>query len=253
MWCGDVDRHADADGQFDLHAVEHDAAAERVPDALGEVERGVLVDAAVAQDDELVAADAGHDVRRAGGVGDARRHLGEQGVADLVADGVVDLLEAIDVHEQDGAVVAGAADAVQRFGGGAQQEQPVGQARERVVVRLPGELALEVLGGGDVPRHTTPVLDDAVGAAMHHQVDIERSLESVGCAEAHFATPRGGDRGVHDLTGHLVADGLEEATRPCVAHQVDLLLHTEHPPRGGVRVHRRTVAVEDDHGVVGSC
>ena len=68
MWCGEADGDADADRQLDLDAVQHDATAERVADALGEVERGVLVDAAVAQHDELVAADAGDDVGGAGGV-----------------------------------------------------------------------------------------------------------------------------------------------------------------------------------------
>ncbi len=114
--------HADADGQLHLHAVHHDPSAERMPDAFGEVERSVLVDFAVAQDDELVAADAGDYVGRAGGVRDAVGHLCEQGIADLVAHRVVDVLQTVDVHEQDRDVVARAADAVERFGGSAQQQ-----------------------------------------------------------------------------------------------------------------------------------
>jgi hypothetical protein len=41
---GEADSDADADGELDLDAVHHDAPAERVADALGEIERGVLVD-----------------------------------------------------------------------------------------------------------------------------------------------------------------------------------------------------------------
>ena len=131
--------------------------------ALSKFQCTVLVDAPVAQHDELVAADAGDDVGRPSCVGDAMSDLHEQRVADIMPDGVVDFFEAVDVHEQDGDVVAGAADAVERVGRGALQLQAVGKAGERVVVGLPGELQLQVLGGCDVAGHPTPVLDETIG------------------------------------------------------------------------------------------
>ncbi len=246
-----ADGDADADRQLDLDAVHHDATAERVADAFGEVERGVLVDVAVAQDHELVAADAGDHVGGSSGVRDAVCHLGEQCVADLVADGVVDVLQPVDVHEQDGDVAARAADAVERVGRGAQQQQAVGQPGERVVVGLAGELALQVLGGGDVASDATPVLDHAVGGAVQHQIDVERALEAVGAAEADFPRPHRAGGAGHDLARHLVADGLQQPAGGGVADEVELVDDTEQPAGRVVGVDRRTVAVEDDDGVVG--
>ena len=154
---------------------------------------------------------------------DAVGHLGQQRVADLVADRVVDVLQPVDVHEQDGDVLAGAADAVECVGRRAQQQQAVGQPGERVVVGLAGELALQVLGGGDVAGDATPVLDDAVGGAVQHQVDVERALEAVGAAEADLARPH--RRSVWlAMTSrrHLIADGLQQTASGGIADQIEL-------------------------------
>ena len=59
------------------------------------VARGV-----VQQHDELVAAEARHDVARAQAGGDARRHGLQQAVADQVAQRIVDALEVVEVDEQ---------------------------------------------------------------------------------------------------------------------------------------------------------
>src|SRR5207247_1402500 len=50
---------------------------------------------------ELVAADPARDVGGAHDLADAVGDLGEDGVAGEVADPVVDLLEAVDVHDHD--------------------------------------------------------------------------------------------------------------------------------------------------------
>ena len=166
-------------------------------------------------------------------------------------DRVVDVLQAIDVHEQDRDVVARAADAFQRVGRGAQQQQAVGQTGEGVVIGLPRQLALQVLGGRDVASDAAPVLDDTVGGAVQQEIDVERALQAVWAAEAHFARPRGGFTAGDDLAGNLIADGLQQPAGRCVADEVELVVDTEQPPSGGVGVHRGTIAIEDDDHVVG--
>ena len=69
------DGDAGADGKLDFHAVHHDATAETESNAFGKVDCGVLVDVAVAQHDELVAADSCNDVGRASGLRNSVRDL----------------------------------------------------------------------------------------------------------------------------------------------------------------------------------
>lgn len=59
-------------------------------------------------DDELVAAEAGHQVARSHLAAQALGHLLEQGVAHRVAVGIVDGLEAIEIDHQDAAAAAAA-------------------------------------------------------------------------------------------------------------------------------------------------
>ena len=97
----------------------------------------------VEHDGELVAAEArDHRLVRARGAA-AAAHLAQQLVADVVAEGVVDLLEPVEVHEQHG-----------RGAGGLQapfeallEVQPVGQPGQRVVQ---GQV-LGLLGGAADP------------------------------------------------------------------------------------------------------
>ena len=100
----------------------------------------MLVDAAVAQHHELVTADAGDDVGRPSGVGHPIGHLGQQRVADVVAGVVVDVLQLVEIEEQQRDVAARAADALERVGGVAQQQDAVGQSGQAVVGGLTHEL-----------------------------------------------------------------------------------------------------------------
>ena len=52
------------------------------------------------EDDELVAADPGDHVRRADGVADPQGHGPQHLIACRVTQGVVDLFEAVDIHQQ---------------------------------------------------------------------------------------------------------------------------------------------------------
>ena len=103
----------------------------------------------LAQDRELVAAEAGHGVLRAQRALDARGHLAEDLVAGGVAEAVVDALEAIDVEEVDGSGVVAAA-AIDRVLQPVAEEGAVGQPGERVVERQALQLGLHALAVGHV-------------------------------------------------------------------------------------------------------
>jgi hypothetical protein len=82
-----------------------------------------------------------------------------------VAEGVVDLLEAVEVDEQHGHAVAGALGALERLGEAVVEQAAVGQAGERVVVGLHPDQGFGLLALGDVG-------DDAHQAA-HAAVGLE--------------------------------------------------------------------------------
>ena len=127
-----------------------------------------------------------------------------------------------------------------------------GQAGERVVVGLAGELALQVLGGGDVAGDATPVLDDAVGGAVH-AADRCRA-----CAPGRRGR---GTRPRPTTCWWLVAFMTSRGTwsrmacsRPRAAGSRTRSSSSSTPNRRRaaiVGVHGRAVAVEDDDGVVG--
>src|SRR3546814_9055257 len=97
----------------------------------------------VCSSDLLIAAESGDGVARAHGDGEPLGQLDEELVAALVAEGVVDRLEAIDVEEQQRRARAVVTTALYRRGYALHQEGPVGELGERVVEGLP----LQSLGG----------------------------------------------------------------------------------------------------------
>ena len=96
------------------------------------------------QDAELVAAEAGHGVAGADAAAEAGGHRRQEPVAGGVAEAVVDGLEVVEVDEQHGAEVAGAAAAVEGVLHPVAEQAAVGQPGERVVERLVAELLLPV-------------------------------------------------------------------------------------------------------------
>jgi hypothetical protein len=103
---------------------------EHAGETLGELERLLLVAHAVAQDDELVAAEARDRIRVPHRAREPRRDRLQQLVAGLVAERVVDQLELVEVGDQHRGRRAAAARAGER------ERQPVG---EQLAVRQPGE------------------------------------------------------------------------------------------------------------------
>ena len=95
---GDAD--ADVDGERHRRVVELEGLAHHVEEALGDELRGDVRGAAVEQHDELVAAHPADRVRPAQGARQPGRDRDEQPVAGAVAEGVVDVLEVVEVEEQ---------------------------------------------------------------------------------------------------------------------------------------------------------
>ena len=104
------------------------------------------------EQDELVAAQAGDGVAVAHARLQALGDLLQQPVAQAVAQGVVDDLEAIEVEEQDGQPRRAAVRLGHRDGEAVVEQQPVGQAGEGVVVGELLDLLLGALALGHVER-----------------------------------------------------------------------------------------------------
>ena len=100
---GDAARQGDADagGHEHLTLHERDGPGDRIGQPLGHELGGLLAGHVVAQDRELVAAEAGHHVVRAHGRAQPVGHRHQQSVAGGVAQAVVHHLEAVEVEEQD--------------------------------------------------------------------------------------------------------------------------------------------------------
>ncbi|MDT4821239.1 hypothetical protein FQZ97_544090 [compost metagenome] len=164
---------AEADAAADRHLllVQHHRQGDALLEAL---QPGHLLAKLVGlhqQHDELVAAQARYGVDLAHPRPQAVGDLDQQLVAGVVAEAVVDHLEAVDVHEgqREAALVArgqgdGLADAVA-------EQVAVGQAGEAVVVGLVLQLLLVALGFGDVVENADEVAD--LAAVVHHRRHLE--------------------------------------------------------------------------------
>jgi len=105
----------------------------------------VLVTGAGNQDGELVPTEAGDEPGLPHGGGQSRSDLGEKEVPLLVSEGVVDLLELVQVEDHDrGARRSPRGDVLQGLGQPALQLHPVRQTGQRVVQRVVPQLADEL-------------------------------------------------------------------------------------------------------------
>jgi hypothetical protein len=146
---------ADAGGAVDLVHLDAEGFAQRRQDPRGD-DRGLGgAEKALDQHRELVAADPRHGVGGPQALGQAVSDLQEEPIADLVAEGVVDDLEAVEVqveHRQAEARLA--LHALPRVPQPVEEEGAVGQAGERVVegAVLDARLQRGALLGGPLPR-----------------------------------------------------------------------------------------------------
>ena len=254
--------HAHARLDRDGQAGQVDLLLDRGLDP-GQHRGGLELGAHPLQDEaELVAAEPGHGVLVADGLHQPLGQAGEQGVAVVVAEGVVDAAELVHVQQHDGtaAVLLGGDD---RGADPLREAGPVGQVGQRVVQ---GQM-LEQLGLPAQPPGGHP------GQAGQHQVQqaeargqgpvepvqpaghllLDRAVRQVGLEHAdHGAVGAGEDRGVdlHDV----LARALGAAGGAVQRRQLD------HGPAGGglarpgrgdalvrgLRLDRAVVGVDDD-------
>ena len=137
---------------------------------------------ALEQDDELVAAEPRQRVAGAHGPTQPFADDPEQLVADLVAEVVVDELEAVDVAEEHGHLAAGPVRLEQRVVEVVEQQPPVGQAGQRVLEGVTGQLLLERLAlrcvaEDDHRARRRRATDDGRGG------DVDREVRAVGPLE----------------------------------------------------------------------
>lgn len=190
--------------------------------------------------DELVAAHAGHDVRREHALHEAARHLAQQHVAGLVAQRIVHRLEVVQVDEQHGRGLRLALRGVDHGGEPLHERGAVGQPRERIVPCQEGFALLGLAARGDVAQHGDAVAralpghglaDDLHGHGMAVLVQ-HRDLVGLLAVLAHGGLGEGAEFLAHEIE-HAPAAHLAQR----VAHQ---------PRERLVEVGDEAIAVEHD-------
>ena len=142
--------HADAGGDPAVDALERAAVgAHPLDHGIGDLLRGLAVGVGQ-QDGELVTTEPGDEVLLAQRPPQHRRGRHDQLVAGVVAPGVVDLLEVVEVEQQQGAARAGAGAQVEVLGQGRVEATTVGQPGEHVVVGEVGQALLVAPTLGEV-------------------------------------------------------------------------------------------------------
>jgi len=162
-----ADAHAAGDEQF--MAGHRERLVEHGHQLFGHLRRAILAVYAFEQHDEFIAAQARQGVAFAQARRQLPGHLLQQFVAHMVAQGVVDVLEAVQVDEQHGQLLLVARGAQQRVLQAVVEQQAVRQRRQRVVVRHVVELFLRLLDQGDVAEHAHVMGGD--GARVAHGAD----------------------------------------------------------------------------------
>ena len=184
-----LDRPAIGEGQpggrpdRDLVACDVIRAGDRLLGMGCEHERAIVADSATQQDRELVAAEASHQAVVDRGPQPVR-DLYEQGVTGGVSAGVVDSLEAVEVHEDD----RGRAVDLQLFAQRSLEAESVGQPGEHVVACGDLHPAQHLHGVADVAHRE----DEAVGGAA--ALGVELAAGAVRSADLGLDPVPGADR-----------------------------------------------------------
>ena len=190
-------------------SVEGERLGQRLAHALDRVVHGARAPAEVGQhDDELVAAEARHEVALAHAAPQPPRDLAQRRVARRVPVRVVDRLEAVEVEHHDPDRARPRAGPRQRRLERALQRAPVGEPRQRVVVGLVAGPAVLL----DPGRHVVVGRDRAVllaGVVVERvRVDLDPQQRAVPADEA------------HDVAGDLLALQRARQRQPVVGQEV---------------------------------
>ena len=143
-------RDPDARADDDMVIAEFERHAQGLDNARGQRGGGLhrLLCAGL-HDRELVAAGSRDQILVAHEVAQARGNRAQQGIADGVAERIVDDLEVVEIQTEDGGVAA-ALDMFQRFFDVLAQLNAVCQSRQRVVMRQERDLLLRISLLGDI-------------------------------------------------------------------------------------------------------
>jgi hypothetical protein len=164
-----VEGHADARLELDGHAAERERAPQRGLEPRGQLDDGAPVGRAGDEDGELVAAQPRQRVAAPQRATEPLGDLDQQRVAVVVAERVVDLLEAIEVDQQHRGRVVAAQVAL----GTPVQQSAVGEAGQRVVERLVAETAR---GAGDDPEQRREEEHEPATEHDHEREDVLADL-----------------------------------------------------------------------------
>ena len=136
---------ADADGGRDEEfvPVDTDGRAQGIEYLGGQLAGHGLVILQGQDDHEFVATEPCHRIVGAQGIGQAAGHLLEQGVADMMAQRVVDGLEAVQINEQDGQLGVILGSGIHGLAEALLEQRAVGQAGQCIVVGEIAQLALD--------------------------------------------------------------------------------------------------------------
>ena len=239
-----IEHDAHGGGGEDLVAADDERLAHAVQDAPGDGDgvpgRGDLLQ----QDGELVAAEPGQGVHGPAAGFQHAGHAPEQFVAGLVAQGVVDDLEPVQVHVDDREQVPAAAAALHGQAQVVQEQGAVGQPGQGIVEGLALELVLGLLAQGDVLKRPLVTQDRAVlvrdlAGVLGHPDDAPVAAAHLGHEildlvllpdqPEKFLAPRG----VHVHLGADVVDRAHEGIRGVVAHDPGQgRVHGQEPPAG---------------------
>ena len=178
-------RQADRGGEEDLAVVEGDRRADGLADGLGEGGDARRILFRHQDQAELVAGEPRQRVLRLQDAGQPPRQRQQDGIADRDADGIVDLLEAVEIdHHQGGAQVRHGLGEIGDRAEAVDEQFAVRQAGEVVVHGVVQHALLGVLGLGDVGQRADHAGDLAVGADHRARLQREPHEVAVGGAQA---------------------------------------------------------------------
>ena len=226
-----------------LHGVEH---------ALRQGRRLHHLRAAFCQHGKFVAPQARQGNPRPKQAAEAFGHQFEQLIANVMAEAVVDDLEVVQVHQQQGAATLMHLRGSQGLLGAIGEQQAVGQVGERVVMGQVRQFVLGVLHGADVRKHRHVVADLAL-VIVNHADGLPLGVHLAAFTSVpDFAAPfAGAFQGLEHLLVEMrrVAPGLEQAW-PLAHHVVALVAGDLH--KRAVDVHDQPLGIGDQHPFAGA-
>ena len=241
---------ANRGGRLHLGRLGIGEGGDSLADARGKL-RDVVVGADVGlQDREFVAAETGQRVALAHDLAQPRADRLQKTIADGMAVDVVDGLEAVEVDQMQGEYLVAAT----RAGDGAAelfgQQRPVGQRRQRIVMREIAQVLFGALVRGNVERGSENAHHRPGMIAQRRLGGEERAATFVDAGQVLFERGQGATRREDELVERLIAlgislaDQLGKRTADC-GHGID----AEEIRLEGVDEQRAALAVDriDEH------